>query len=140
MLRRKKSLPALSDGQREIMEIIWNRGELCVSEVWEILSKRRPIARNTVQTMMTRMFEKRWLKYRTIGRAFLYSAAISRKATMGQKVHELIETVFKGSAEELMTSLLDYRGLSKGEVGRIRAMLDDAEPSQQDRKKRKTSQ
>ncbi len=121
------SLAPLSEAQQEIMEIVWKRGEVSVNEVRDSLAKHRAIARNTVQTLMTRMLEKGWLKYRTIGRAFLYSAVVPKKTSMGQKVKELVDSAFGGSAEELMSALLDYRGLTKEEADRIRALIDASE-------------
>ena len=41
----KNAPPVLSDAQQEIMEIIWDRGEVSVSEVWDVLQQRRDIAR-----------------------------------------------------------------------------------------------
>lgn len=117
----------LSKAQQEIMEIVWEHGELSASEVRDLLAENRDVSRNTVQTLMTRMHEKGWLKYRAIGRAFLYSAAVPKKTSMGQKVLELVDSTFGGSAEELMTALLDYRGLSKEEFERIRNLIDEAE-------------
>ena len=117
----------LSEAQLEIMEIIWEKGEVMVNEVWEILSERRGLARNTVQTMMVRIEEKGWSKHRAVGRTYLYSAAQPRKATLGRTVKELLDTVFRGSAEDLVTALLENRSLSKGEADRIREMIDKAE-------------
>ena len=117
----------LSDAQREIMEIIWDRGEATVSEVREVILRNRDIARNTVQTVMVRLEEKGWLKHRTSGRTFVYAANIPRRSSLGAKVSQMVDRMFAGSADELMTALLEYRGLSADEADRIRAMIDDAE-------------
>ena len=42
------------------MNIIWDRGEATVAEVWKTLSGRRKRARNTVQTTIARLEEKGW--------------------------------------------------------------------------------
>ena len=68
----KNAPPVLSDAQQEIMEIIWDRAEVSVSEVWEVLQERRNVARNTVQTMIVRIEEKGWIEHRSIGRTFVY--------------------------------------------------------------------
>jgi predicted transcriptional regulator len=54
----------LTDAQREIMEVVWQSGDVTVSEVRDALASRRQLARNTVQTMMTRLEERGWLKHR----------------------------------------------------------------------------
>ena len=122
----RSKLPELSPAQREIMEIIWSRGELSASQMRDILSERRDVARNTVRTLMERMAEKGWLQVRQEGRTYFYSAAQPRQASIGERVVDVIDHLCGGSAEELVTALLDYRGLTKDELSRIREMLSDA--------------
>ena len=126
MATKRPTLPGLSQSQREIMEIVWDCGEVSAIEVRDILSKKRDLAKNTVRTLLDRMEEKGWLKHREDGRTYLYSAAQPREASIGQKVLEVVEHVCGGSPEELVTALLDYRGLSPQELKRIRTMLDEA--------------
>jgi BlaI family transcriptional regulator, penicillinase repressor len=122
------SLPEepLSPAQQEIMEIVWEKGEVAAIEVRQLLRDGRELARETVRTMLERMEDKGWLKHRVVGRTFFYSAAVPRGAVAGQKVIELIDTVCGGSPERLMTALLDYRGLSAEEAGRIEALIKQA--------------
>jgi BlaI family penicillinase repressor len=120
-----KQLP-LSARQREIMEVIWDRGEVSVFEVREALAERRAVARNTVRTMMERMEKKGWLTHRVIGRTFCYSALVPREVNLGSRILEIIERSCGGKPERLMAALLNHRGLSNDEVDRIRAMLDQA--------------
>ena len=133
MAKKRPVQAALSPAQRELMEIVWESGELSVSQVRTILAKKRDVARNTVRTLMERMEEKGWLTHREQGRTYLYSAALPRQATIAQKVTEVIDNVCGGSPETLMTALLDHHGLTNAELKRIRAMLDGA--SKQSRKR-----
>ena len=123
-----KNLPAetLSPAQQEIMDIVWDRGEVAAIEVRDVLAKRRPVARETVRTMLQRMEEKGWLKHRVVGRTHFYSAAQPREATAGQRVTQVLDTVCGGSPERLVTALLDYRGLSQEEAKRIELLIKDA--------------
>ena len=125
---------ALSEAQLEIMGVVWDREEVSVSEIWEVLGARRPLARNTVQTMVTRLEEKGWIRHRTLGKTFLYSAVVSREETLGSMVDQLVETAFDGSAEGLVLALLEGRGLSPGEAKRIRALIDEADKRRRGRK------
>lgn len=129
MATRRPALPGLSQAQREIMEIVWEKGEVSATEVLEILSKKRDLAKNTVRTLLDRMEEKGWLTHREDGRTYLYSAAQPREASIGQKVLEVVEQICGGSPEELVAALLDYRGLSAAELKRIRTLLDEAKAS-----------
>jgi predicted transcriptional regulator len=133
-MARKQRQTGLSEAQLEIMGVVWDREEVSVSEIWEVLSARRTLARNTVQTMVTRLEEKGWIGHRTLGKTFLYSAVAGREETLGSMVDQLVETAFDGSAEGLVLALLQGRGLSQGEAKRIRALIDEADKRRRGRK------
>lgn len=119
------SMP-LTAAQREIMEVVWQQGEVTVAGVRTALAAHRNVARNTVQTMMLRLEERGWLAHREVGRAFMYRAARPREESIGQRVREIVNNLCGGSPETLVAALLDYRGLRPGELERIRKMLDEA--------------
>jgi BlaI family transcriptional regulator, penicillinase repressor len=127
MAAGKPVLPPLSAAQLEIMNVVWDRGEVTVGEVYETLAARRKIARNTVQTTMVRLEEKGWLTHRTVANAFRYVAASPRQKTLRQMVTELVDTAFGGSAEGLVMTLLENRDLSASEADRIRALIEESE-------------
>ena len=126
-MSRPEPLPPLSEAQMEIMNAVWNRGEVTVADVWKALSARRKVARNTVLTMIVRLEEKGWLIRDTSGHAHRYRAAMPREATLGTMIERLVDTAFVGSAEGLVMALLHGRGVSKEEAKRIRAMISKAE-------------
>ncbi len=126
MAKAKDELPALSEAQLEIMHVVWDGGEVTVTDVWTVLARRRPVARNTVLTLMDRLEKKGWLKRRADGQAHYYTAAVPRAATLGQVVHRLVDAAFAGSAEALVLALLEGRGVSDEEARRIRQLIDKA--------------
>jgi predicted transcriptional regulator len=126
MARAKDELPALSEAQLEIMHVVWDGGEVTVTDVWNVLARRRPVARNTVLTLMDRLEKKGWLQRRADGPAHCYTAAVQRAATLGQVVHRLVDAAFAGSAEALVLALLEGRGVSDEEAKRIRQLIDKA--------------
>src|SRR4051794_13086110 len=119
--------PPLSEAQLEIMNLVWDRGEVTVAEVWKVLAVRRQVARNTVQTMMVRLEEKGWLSSQTDEPAYRYRAAVPREAVQGMMVRRLLDSAFGGSAEGLVMALLDGRGISRAEADRVRALIQGAE-------------
>ena len=114
----------LSAAEREVMEVVWDRGEVTAREARDALP--REVARNTVRTLLERMEEKGWVTHREVGRAYMYRAVRQREESMGRKVREIVDTVCGGSPEMLVAALLDYRGLRPGELERIRQMLEEA--------------
>ena len=122
-----KKAGSLPPAQLEIMNLFWDRGELGVAQVWKLLGGRRPIARNTVQTMLTRLTDRGWLQARAEGKAFVFRAARPRKAAMRGIVGQLVETAFAGSAGDLIMTLLESRRISPDEGVRIRELIERAE-------------
>ena len=122
----KKKLPPLSDGQHEIMTVVWELKKCSASDVWKVLEERRPVSRNTVHTLLVRLEEKGWLKRVEKNGSVLFSPAVSRASTQQQCVRRLIDTVFDGSAEGLVLTLLNQKTVSEEEAARIRKLIDQA--------------
>jgi BlaI family transcriptional regulator, penicillinase repressor len=119
-------LPVLSEAQLEIMNVIWERSECSVADVWKVLNKRRGVSRNTVQTLIVRLEQKGWLTHRETDGGFLYAPTVSRQESQKSSVQRLIQTVFDGSAEGLVLTLFDGGTLSKSEADRIRQLISSA--------------
>jgi predicted transcriptional regulator len=58
-----------------------------------------------------------------VGNAFRYNAAFPREESRAEELRRIVETVFEGSAEGLVMTLLEGETLSEGELQRIREML-----------------
>ncbi len=117
----------LTAAQREIMEVVWDNDEVTVTQVRDVLGKKREVARNTIQTMIVRLEERGWLKHREDGRTFWYSANRPRTTSLGAKVAQMVDRFFGGSPEEMVNALMEYRGLTADEAERIRGMIDAAD-------------
>ena len=135
MAKNRRELPELTPAQNEIMEIVWKSGEVSASEVGAI-------SRGPARSPATRSARcsSGWRK--RAGSSIVRMAERSctrpphpRQVTIGQKVLEVVETVCGGSAEAMVTALLDYRGLNLGELERIREMLARARATKKDKGK-----
>jgi predicted transcriptional regulator len=114
----------LTPAQLEIMNLFWQHGELGVAQVRQMLSSRRAIARNTVQTMLKRLADKGWLYARAQGNAFYFRAARPRKSTLRGMLGQLLDSAFGGSASGLVMALMESRRISPAEARRIRELID----------------
>jgi BlaI family transcriptional regulator, penicillinase repressor len=123
----KRPEPNLTSVQLEIMNLFWEEGELGVAQVWKLLTARRPMARNTVQTMLTRLADKGWLRARAEGNAFYYRSTRPRKFAVTGMLGDLLDSAFAGSATGLVTALLEDRRLSREDARHIRELIDRAQ-------------
>jgi predicted transcriptional regulator len=108
--------------EREVMSIVWKSGEINVREACERLDAS--VAYTTVMTTMDRLFKKRLLHRRKVGRAFVYAAAATRDEMEGAVATELVQSLLQrhgGEPLPLLSSLVDAVS------DRDRALLDDLE-------------
>ena len=102
----KKRVP-LSRFELEIMEVLWKLGEASVREVQEAIQERKRPAYTTVQTIFTRLEEKKAVRRtRKIGNAYLYEPAITQVSVYRRIVDDVLG-LFGGSAQPLVTQLLE---------------------------------
>ncbi len=122
----KSSQQVLESGlgalEREMMELVWSRGEMNVRDACGLL--RSEIAYTTVMTTMDRLFKKGLLARRMVGRAFVYRAAATRQELEGAVAAELVQSLLQrdGSESLPMLSLL-----VDAVSARDRALLDELE-------------
>jgi BlaI family transcriptional regulator, penicillinase repressor len=85
------ALPKLSKLELQIMETLWTRGECSVREIQEAFPEKDRPGFTTVQTMVYRLEAKKALRCtKRIGKANIFEAVISRKATQKRMIDELL--------------------------------------------------
>jgi len=119
---RRKS-PILTEQELEIMKVVWEFGTATVRDVYETMLTRRKIAYTTVMTMMKIMEDKKYLKRRLEGRAYVYEGTRPKKQMIREMVSEFINRVFNGSAEPLVAHLVEEQRLSDKELKQITKMI-----------------
>ncbi len=116
-----------TEGELEILKVLWERGPSGLKQVCDGLRRRRPVATTTVATML-RLMQDKGLVDRgdgEAGRGSVYSAAVSRDAARSGLVRRLMDLVFDGSARRLLAHMLENEKLSERDRAEIRRMLDE---------------
>ncbi len=89
----------------ECLKALWLLGEGTVKDVRAALAPGRDLAYTTVMTLLDRLARKGAVTRRKVGRAFVYSPAISREVVRRAAVQELVSSLFGGSEDELVEFL-----------------------------------
>lgn len=108
--------------EREVMAVVWKAGEISVREACARLDSS--VAYTTVMTTMDRLFKKRLLARRKVGRAFVYSATATRNEMESAVATELVQSLLQrhgGEPLPILSSLVDAVS------DRDRALLDELE-------------
>ncbi|MEX2318176.1 MAG: BlaI/MecI/CopY family transcriptional regulator [Pirellulales bacterium] len=113
-----------TDGELEILRVLWDRGPLALGAICEALRRERDVATTTVATMLRVMLDKRLVRRKRAGRAAEWSAVVSRNTAASSLVGKLLEGIFDGSAERLVAHLVEGGELSAGELADLRRLID----------------
>ena len=115
-----------TDRELDIMQVLWARGASTVAEVREQLDE--DLAYTTVLTMLRTLEAKGHVDHVEEGKAHRYRATVSEDVARRSAVARLVDRVFGGSAELLMTHLVADRNLSPAETQRLRDLLARERP------------
>lgn len=121
MPRPKSEQP--TQAELEVLHTLWERGPSTVREVMNELNRGRRRAYTSVMSLLNVMVDKGLLTRKPHGRAFLYAPKAGRETTLGGLVGDLLSRAFSGSADALVSHLLDQAQPSPHELGEIRRVI-----------------
>jgi len=107
----------LGDRELEVMTWLWANGSGTVTEVKDGLTDA--LAYTTVLTILRNLEAKGFLRRKDEGRAHRYFPRVQQKAARRRALRRLIDTLFLGSPQALLSHLVDEHDLSPAELRRI---------------------
>jgi predicted transcriptional regulator len=123
----RHDLPRPTDGELEILTVLWSRGPSTVRDVHTAILERKPAQYTTVLKLLQIMTEKGLVTRDEKERAHLYQPSRPREWTQRQLAGDLLRRAFAGSAKSLMLGALSGRKTSKTELAEMRRLLDQFE-------------
>jgi predicted transcriptional regulator len=117
---------SLSRRERQIMDILYQRGKGSASEVREAMEAAPGYS--AVRAMLRVLEEKGHVKHQAEGLKYVYVPVVARDKAKRSAVKHVMETFFNGSAEQIVAALLDVSStrLTREELDRMSAMIEQA--------------
>jgi len=112
-----------TEGEMEILQVLWQKGLVTVREVHEALNKKDSGYTTTLKLMQI-MHEKGMVERDTNQKTHIYKAIVNRDKTEKQLVTKMIDNVFNGSAARLVMQALGNHSASADELDEIKKYLD----------------
>jgi len=121
----------LSRRERQIMDIIYARGEAAAAEVHEALPDAPSYS--AVRTLLRILEEKGHLKHREDGPRYVFMPTEPRAKASRSALKRVVQTFFDGSLASAVAALVDGEGgkLSAEELQRIEAIIQSAKDKSQ---------
>jgi predicted transcriptional regulator len=116
----------LSRRERQILDILYQRGKASASEVRETMEDAPSYS--AVRTLLRVLEEKGHVRHRTEGLKYVYAPTVAREKAKRTVVKRLLETYFNGSPEQIVAALLDVSStrLTHEELDRMTEMIEKA--------------
>src|SRR5688572_27645997 len=116
----------LSRRERQIMDVIYRRGQATVAEVLAELPD--PPSYSALRALMRVLENKRHLRHQQQGAAYVYLPTLPAESARKSAIRHLLQTFFDGSTERAVAALLDtnHSKLSANELDRLGRLIESA--------------
>lgn len=127
---------AISESEREVMKVLWECESATVREIRKQLAAAgREWAHTTVNTLLTRLEQKRFVTCDRSGFAHVFAGAVSRDELMQSRLASLADDFCGGTRVPLMLALVGGQKFSYEEIQQFRDLIDQLDRKKKPRKK-----
>ena len=123
---RKDTHRNLSRRERQIMDILYQRGRAAAAEIHEALPDRPSYS--AVRAKLRVLEEKGHVRHEEQALRYVYLPTLARDTARRSALRHMVSTFFEGSVEETVAALLDLSSanLSKQDLDRISSLIEAA--------------
>ncbi len=117
---------ALSRRERQIMDILYQRGKASASDVRESMADAPGYS--AVRAMLRVLEEKGHVRHVEEGLKYVYVPVVAREKAKRSAVKHVLDTFFAGSPEQIVAALLDVSSerLTREELDRMADLIEKA--------------
>ncbi len=127
---KKDTHVSLSRRERQIMDILFQRGSAAASEIHEALPD--PPSYSAVRAALSVLEKKGHIRHELQGLRYVWKPRVPRENARRTALRHLVKTFFDGSVEQTVAALLDEPSvkLEQRDLDRLREMIAKAEGGQ----------
>lgn len=114
---------SFTDRELDVMAVLWQHGSGTVTEVRDGLDDE--LAYTTVLTILRTLEDKGFVTHVAEGKAHRYLPAVTADVAGKSALSRVLDKIFGGSSELLLTQLVSDRNLDPAELRRLRKLLDE---------------
>jgi len=120
-------MPApLNRREREIMDLIYRKGQASASEVVQGLADGT--SNSGVRTMLTILERKGALRHRREGKRYIYFPTVDAGKAGNEALRRAVSTYFRNSARQAIAALIEAEkdGMDDGELLELESLIEKA--------------
>ncbi len=116
-------MPQLTSGELEVMQILWEHGELKPAKIQDAFP--REIKNPALRSVLTILVDKGHVSRRQVGKAFLYQAKTQRSGALSSMLRDLADQFCDGSTRTLLFNLVKEEKLSEDDIAELKRLAKD---------------
>ncbi len=115
----------LGEAELEVLKTLWDHGAMAVRDVLAHLHNQgRHVAYTTVQTLLTRLEQKGYVRSNKSELAYVYRAKLTRDRVTKSRLKTLLSQLYDGAAAPLVLQLIRDERFTKAEVAELQGLID----------------
>ncbi|MBS4199618.1 BlaI/MecI/CopY family transcriptional regulator [Bacillus sp. FJAT-49732] len=107
------------------MQVFWKSDSLTMSEIIYELTQSTDWKPKTIQTLVTRLVNKKVVGYQQEGRKHRYFALVSEEESIKNESESFLHRIFGGSLQPMLVHLVKTNKLSQDDVEELKRLLDE---------------
>ena len=119
----------LSRRERQIMDVIFERGQATAADVAEAIPD--PPSYSAVRALLRILEEKGYLRHEQQGLRYVFIPTTRRDSARRSALKSVVKTFFDGSVEQTVAALLGQQKLSREELDRLADLITRARKEDQ---------
>lgn len=119
--------PLLTPQELKIMQILWNLKTAFVKDIIDAWPDSPQPAYNTVSTIVRILEKKGFVSHESEGRSHKYRPTISKINYQKQYLTHTVQTLFSGSMQGLLSSLIETQPISEKERAQLKEWIENEE-------------
>lgn len=124
MKHREEDLPKPTEGELELLQVLWERDSATVRDLYDAMNQKRPVGYTSVLKQLQIMTEKGLVRRDEAERAHVYRTSLSQEETQNQFLKDLSDRLFSGSAAQLALHALTMEPASAEDLSEIRHLIE----------------
>jgi len=119
-----KKLPRISESEWLVMRVLWSKSPLTANEVVKELAGKTKWKPKTIKTLITRLMNKKALKFKKEGRKYMYYPAVSQAECVRMERRSFVSRVYGGTSRPMLAQFLEDAELSAEDIAELKKILE----------------
>ena len=124
IMKRHHPLPRPTEGELELLRILWDRGPSTVRDLYQQINTSRALGYTSVLKLLQIMTEKGLVEREESAKAHVYHPAATQNETQDQLVRDISQRLFDGSAAQLAMHALALEPVNDQELEALRNLIE----------------